>query len=111
MIQMKKIIVLSFTMLCVVSGCIRIEGKKLYAPMTEEQVSALAVPGISKEELLAQCGKPFRTRIEGNVEDMEFLLSMDNVRATNDWVMASFIVTVSNNAVVSWKPNSKGRVR
>ena len=104
-------IIVSLAMLAAASGCRRVEFKKLYAPMTDEQVSELVVPGISKEELLVRCGTPFRTETSGNMENIVFLLSMDNVHAPSDWVMASFIVTVSNDVVVSWKQNSKARAR
>jgi len=45
------------------------------------------------------------------VESIEFMVSFDKVQGPTSLMIASFVVTVSNNAVLSWYPRSQGRIR
>lgn len=92
--------------------------KKLYAPMSEQSISNLVVVGMPRGELLEKCGSPYSVGKANGMEEIEFMLSFDkvlepsdNVSKPNDWMIARFAVTVSNNYVVSWRVSSTATVR
>jgi hypothetical protein len=92
-------------------GCSKAGDKVLFGPLSEQDISSLVVPGISKEELFKRCGRPWSIRSIKGIDQMEFLISPLKADKPSDSMIGSFIVVVSNNVVLSWKPSSTVSVR
>lgn len=84
--------------------------KKLFAPLSAEDISLLVQNCDSKKELLERCGTPLRVEKHNEVESIEFLVSFDKIQRSSPLMIASFVVIVSNDTVMSWHPRSKGRM-
>lgn len=85
--------------------------KKLFAPLTGRDIDLLVHDCGSRKELLNRCGTPLRITESNGVESIEFMVSFDKVQEPTSLTIASFVVTVSNDTVLSWYPRSKGRIR
>ncbi len=85
--------------------------KKLFAPLSEQEIDHLVHSSRDKHDLLERCGTPLRVERSNGVERIEFMVSFDRVQGPTPLMIASFVVVVSNNTVVSWYPRSQGRIR
>ena len=87
------------------------EAGVLYAPLSKEEISKIIVVGMSRNDLIERCGTPMSIRNYGEFDDLEFFISSDNLKSGSGRHIGSFIVTLSNDCVVVWWPDSTVQVR
>lgn len=83
----------------------------LLAPLSKDEISNIVVPGMRKEDLLQRCGKSRVVRRINGCEEIEFFISSERLKPKSDKYIGSFIVTLTNDFVLSWRPNSMVRIR
>lgn len=86
------------------------DDQTLFAPLSQEDIDYIIKNCNSKKELFEQCGKPFRMEESDGIEHFEFMISFEKLHKSTSLMIASFIVTVSNDTVLSWQPHMKGRI-
>jgi hypothetical protein len=82
--------------------------KYLYAPLSEQEISSFVIPGMTKDELLAECGEVIYMEKSGDLESLEFPILLGKMESS-DFVISSFMVLLTNDIVVSWRPTGTGR--
>jgi len=78
-----------------------------YRMYTEEELQRVIVVGEQEAKLTRRFGQPFATyqdKHDKNVRRLEFQLDTDSIRGPYRPRLGSFLVTISNNVVVSWRP-------
>lgn len=109
---------LSFVLILITLGCSnnkQWEGGVPHAPIDEAEISAVIRRGMSKNALLERCGDPWKQRVVDETYELEYLVptykffsQKTGLKVPEGEFIQSFIVVVSNNTVIGWRPHSIG---
>lgn len=100
------ILILLIAMMGAGCGRKRNEQMILNAPITQAQLDKHLQVGMAINSLRGLFGEPEMNFNRGNgVEEWLYPCSIENLKAPVENVSASFVVAVSNEAVISWRPS------